>query len=76
MCPTYCTYCTRAYAIGGDTETVTKDTYKPGRKRWDEVFAYIEANPKLQDIVISGGDSFYIHPENIRNIGNRLINSE
>lgn len=26
--------------------------------------------------MISGGDSFYIHPENIRNIGNRLINSE
>jgi L-lysine 2,3-aminomutase len=76
VCPTYCVYCTRARAVGADTEIVKKDPYRPGRKRWDEIFAYIEANPKIQDIVISGGDSFYILPENIRNIGNRLINSE
>ncbi|KUI60045.1 L-lysine 2,3-aminomutase [Cytospora mali] len=37
------------------------------------VFAYIEANPQLQDIVISGGDSYYLQPEQIKSIGSRLI---
>ncbi|KAK2610529.1 hypothetical protein N8I77_003952 [Diaporthe amygdali] len=74
VCPTYCAYCTRARAVGGNTECVTKQSYKPGRTRWDEIFTYIEANPQLQDIVVSGGDSFYIHPEHVRMIGDRLTN--
>ncbi|ROV89958.1 hypothetical protein VMCG_10121 [Cytospora schulzeri] len=73
VCPTYCTYCTRSYAVGADTESVSKTSFKPARKRWDEVFAYIESQPQLQDIVISGGDSYYLQPEHIRMIGERLI---
>ncbi|KAI3401737.1 hypothetical protein diail_9401 [Diaporthe ilicicola] len=73
VCPTYCIFCTRARAVGADTLCVTKQKYPPGRRRWDEIFTYIEANPQLQDIVISGGDSFYIEPEHIRMIGDRLI---
>lgn len=75
MCPTYCAYCTRMRAVGPDTECVSKTPFKPGLSRWNEIFTYIEANPQLQDIVISGGDSFYIHPEHIRGIGDRLIKS-
>lgn len=74
ICPTYCTYCTRCYAVGADTELFTKDSIKPSLKRWHEVFAYIESQPQLQDIVISGGDSYYLTPEHIRLIGERLIN--
>lgn len=59
--------------MGGDTESVSKKSLKPSRKRWDEVFAYIESQPQLQDIVISGGDSYYLQPEHIRMIGERLI---
>lgn len=62
-------------AVGPDTECVSKTPFKPGLSRWNEIFTYIEANPQLQDIVISGGDSFYIHPEHIRGIGDRLIKS-
>lgn len=76
VCPTYCSYCTREYSIGGDTETVTKKSFKPGLRRWNEIFTYIEANPQLQDIVVSGGDSFYIQPDQIRGIGDRLIKSK
>jgi lysine 2,3-aminomutase len=76
VCPTYCAYCTRCRAVGADTELVTKASFKPGLKRWNEIFAYIEANPQIHDIVISGGDSFYIHPEHLRGIGDRLIKSK
>ena len=73
VCPTYCSFCTRSYAVGANTETVTKTSFKPTRRRWEEVFAYIERTPQLQDIVISGGDSYYLNSEHIGLIGDRLI---
>lgn len=50
-----------------------KTFFKPSRRRWEEIFAYIEATPQLQDIVVSGGDAYYLHPDDIRMIGERLI---
>ncbi|CAN8098714.1 unnamed protein product [Discula destructiva] len=73
VCPTYCTFCTRSYAVGANTDSVTKTSFKPTRRRWDAIFDYIEATPQLQDIVVSGGDSFYLEPEHIQYIGERLI---
>ncbi|KAB5580462.1 hypothetical protein GE09DRAFT_1212913 [Coniochaeta sp. 2T2.1] len=73
VCPTYCMFCTRSYAVGADTETVTKHSLRPTRKRWDEAFAYIESQPQLCDIVVSGGDSYYLLPEHLLMIGERLV---
>ncbi|KAK0737590.1 hypothetical protein B0T21DRAFT_286295 [Apiosordaria backusii] len=73
VCPTYCMFCTRSYAVGADTDTVTKASLKPTRKRWEEAFTYIENTPALQDIVVSGGDSYYLQPEQLTMIGERLI---
>lgn len=73
VCPTYCMFCTRSYAVGADTDTVTKASLKPTRKRWDAAFAYIESQPGLHDIVVSGGDSYYLTAEHIALIGERLI---
>lgn len=73
VCPTYCMFCTRSYAVGADTDTVTKASLKPTRRRWEEAFAYIENTPALQDIVVSGGDSYYLQPDQLRMIGDRLI---
>lgn len=73
VCPTYCTFCTRSYAVGADTESVLKSSLKPTRKRWEQCFEYIESQPALQDIVVSGGDSYYLQPEHIMMIGERLI---
>ncbi|KAK3996132.1 putative L-lysine 2,3-aminomutase [Cladorrhinum sp. PSN332] len=73
VCPTYCMFCTRSYAVGADTETVTKASQKPTRRRWNEVFEYIESKPGLHDIVVSGGDSYYLSPDQLSYIGNRLI---
>jgi lysine 2,3-aminomutase len=66
-------FCTRSYAVGADTDTVTKASLKPTRKRWEQAFAYIENQPSLHDIVVSGGDSYYLQPEHITSIGERLI---
>ncbi|KAJ9149611.1 Kama family protein [Coniochaeta hoffmannii] len=73
VCPTYCMFCTRSYAVGADTDTVTKASLKPTRKRWDEALSYIASQPTLVDIVVSGGDSYYLSPEHLAQIGERLV---
>ena len=37
------------------------------------MFTYIEDTPAIQDVVISGGDSYYLEPEQIIEIGERLL---
>jgi lysine 2,3-aminomutase len=37
-CPVYCRYCTRSYAIGGDTETVENAQLATDPKLWDRAF--------------------------------------
>ncbi|MBE3043935.1 hypothetical protein IMZ48_15450 [Candidatus Bathyarchaeota archaeon] len=69
-------FCTRSYAVGANTDSVTKASLKPTRKRWEEAFAYIEKTKALQDIVVSGGDSYSLQPEHIAMIGERLISMD
>lgn len=57
VCPTYCRYCTRSYAVGGNTETVMKASLKPKKGRWDDMFTYIRNTRRITDVVVSGGDS-------------------
>ncbi|CAD6451632.1 ef7ec3a8-a2c2-44b9-a2bd-49e0d49a3382 [Sclerotinia trifoliorum] len=73
QCPLYCRFCTRSWSIGPDMQNVKKTTFKPQRKRWEDIFTYIEENSQLQDIVVSGGDCYILTAENIRLIGERLI---
>ncbi|KAH6630835.1 hypothetical protein B0J18DRAFT_113383 [Chaetomium sp. MPI-SDFR-AT-0129] len=73
VCPTYCTFCTRSYAVGASTPTLSKTPFKPGRRRWDAVFAYIASQPQLHDIVVSGGDAYYLQPDQLTEIGERLL---
>ncbi|CAJ2513344.1 Uu.00g014630.m01.CDS01 [Anthostomella pinea] len=73
VCPTYCSFCTRAYGVGADTELVTKDSFKLARTRIEKSFAYIESQPRLHDIVISGGDAYYLPHHVLEEIGERLI---
>jgi len=54
VCPVYCRFCTRSYAIGGSTETVDKDGYKPQPARWRQAMAYIASRPEVEDVVLSG----------------------
>ncbi|KAL9113624.1 MAG: hypothetical protein Q9227_002362 [Pyrenula ochraceoflavens] len=73
VCPVYCRFCTRSYSVGVDTESVAKSRFLPIRKKWEPIFDYIEGTPNLHDIVISGGDSYNLSPEQLRYIGERLL---
>lgn len=46
---------------------------KPILKRWEAAFKYIEATPQITDVVVSGGDAYYLSPEQLAYIGERLI---
>ncbi|KAF2711982.1 kama family protein [Pleomassaria siparia CBS 279.74] len=73
ICPVYCRFCTRSYAIGPPTETVSKKAQKPSRKRWELVYEYIRTTKNLTDIVVSGGDTYYLQPDQITEIGKELL---
>jgi lysine 2,3-aminomutase len=72
-CPVYCRFCTRSYAVGIDTEEVEKTHFKVDEERWRAAYQYISSRPELEDIVVSGGDAYNLRPEQIRSIGETLL---
>ena len=73
-CPVYCRFCTRSYAIGPDTESGRQSARWPRRPNSGKMRSqYIAARPELEDIVISGGDTYQLAPKNIELIGNALL---
>ncbi len=73
-CPVYCRFCTRSYAIGAETGLVSeKLSLHASLARWEEAFAYIQRTPQLEDVVISGGDTFNLKADHIQLIGERLL---
>jgi len=73
VCPVYCRFCTRSYAIGSDTEVVDKVPLARTPKQWQDAFAYIASRPELEDIVISGGDVYQLPAKSIATIGDALL---
>jgi lysine 2,3-aminomutase len=71
-CPVYCRFCTRSYAIGPNTSDVEK-VHLTTPAEWQRVFTYIAAHPELEDIVISGGDTYQLPPRSITQIGEALL---
>lgn len=72
-CPVYCRYCTRSYAVGLDTESVEKVKLGQSRERLLAAFSYVQSHPRVEDVVISGGDVAMLHPERLRWIGEMLL---
>ncbi|KAK0910991.1 hypothetical protein LTS16_023584 [Friedmanniomyces endolithicus] len=72
-CPVYCRFCTRSYAVGSNTESVLKTPMKPSKRRWETVFEHIKNTPAIQDVVVSGGDSYHLAADHLRLIGDRLL---
>jgi lysine 2,3-aminomutase len=70
----YCRFCTRSYAIGSDTDIVAKYSFKPVPDKWHKAFAYIASRPEVEDVVISGGDTYMLSPERLKQIGEYLLN--
>ncbi|MBK9035918.1 MAG: KamA family radical SAM protein [Myxococcales bacterium] len=75
-CPVYCRFCTRSYAVGVDTDEVEKVSLKATEERWGRAFAYIRSRPELEDIVVSGGDSYQLKARQITHIGNALLDCD
>ncbi|KAI5865004.1 kama family protein [Durotheca rogersii] len=73
VCPTNCVFCTRSYGVGASTQLVTKKSFTLSRAKMEAVFKYIESQEGLHDIVVSGGDSYYLSPNILEWIGDRLI---
>lgn len=72
-CPVYCRFCTRSYAVGLDTESVEKVSLKAADERWERALQYLSERPEVEDVVISGGDTYRLKADQIRFIGERLI---
>jgi len=72
-CPVYCRFCTRSYAVGIDTDEVEKVSLKATEARWQRAFQYMRERPELEDIVVSGGDSYQLKARQISLIGNTLL---
>jgi lysine 2,3-aminomutase len=72
-CPVYCRFCTRSYAVGVDTDEVEKVSLKATEERWKQAFAYIAQRPELEDIVVSGGDSYQLKARQLTVIGDALL---
>jgi len=73
QCPVYCRFCTRSYAVGLDTDAVTKVAYPVDTRRWQRVFQYVSERVELEEIIISGGDVYRLKPEHLKAIGHRLL---
>ncbi|KAK7757712.1 hypothetical protein SLS62_000090 [Diatrype stigma] len=52
-----------------------QDHFKLNKTKLKNVFAYIASQEGLHDIVVSGGDAFYLSPENLEWIGDMLIST-
>ena len=52
QCAMYCRFCTRRREVGS-RNAVTKND-------WDRQIEYIASNPKVRDVIISGGDPFML----------------
>jgi len=72
-CPVYCRFCTRSYAVGLDTDDVRKDHVGAQRERWERAFDYLRTHTEVEDVVISGGDSYSLREDQIRVIGHTLL---
>ena len=73
ICPVYCRFCTRSYAVGSATPQAEKVSLKASKNRWQDMFNYLRENPQIEDVVISGGDSYRLKTSQITEIGEELL---
>jgi lysine 2,3-aminomutase len=73
-CPVYCRFCTRSYAVGTSTDQVEKVNIKVNAERWNKALKYLSERPEVEDVVLSGGDAYRLKPDQIRELGNALLN--
>jgi lysine 2,3-aminomutase len=72
VCPVYCQYCTRSYAVGADTTLVQKE-HVMSAHNWTAALDYIRSRPEIEDVVVSGGDLARLKAAHIRTLGHALL---
>ena len=72
-CPTYCRYCTRSYAVGRSTPSVSKVALTPNRDRWNRALSYVATRHEIEDVIVSGGDAYNLRPEWLSHICMTLL---
>ncbi len=65
FCSTYCRYCTRSRVVG-------HGGIHAGRTRWEKAIAYIENNPAIRDVLLSGGDPLTLSDDRLEWVLSRL----
>ena len=66
FCSTYCRYCTRSRLVGDQNKRHLN------REQWDRAISYIELNPAIRDVLLSGGDPLTLPDESIEYLLSRL----
>lgn len=72
VCPVYCQYCTRSYAVGSDTPLLQKQ-HVTSPRNWSAQIDYIHGRPEVEDVVVSGGDLSRLKPSQVRELGHALL---
>lgn len=66
VCPVYCRFCFRRESVGPDgLGTLTE-------AQFEAAFAYIEADPAIWEVVLTGGDPLALSPRRLGMIAKRL----
>jgi lysine 2,3-aminomutase len=60
FCSVYCRYCTRSRMVGNPG-----GEYRFSTEQWERAAAYIEANPNIRDVLLSGGDPLTLSDERL-----------
>jgi lysine 2,3-aminomutase len=66
FCSTYCRYCTRSRMVGRLANRSLKTD------RWNKAIEYIESNPSIRDVLVSGGDPLTLSDERLEWLLSRL----
>ncbi len=76
-CPQYCGHCTRMDLVGNSTPVISKLKFdlKPV-DRYEGMFAYLEGQPGVRDVVVSGGDVANMPWKNLEAFVARLLEIE
>jgi len=66
VCPVYCRFCFRREVVGpGGPQALSGGTL-------DAALAYIAADPRIWEVILTGGDPFMLSPRRIAEVTNRL----
>ena len=57
--------------MGPETSSTDKKPQKPSKERWENMFKYIENDESINDVVVSGGDTYMLAPDHLKLIGER-----